>query len=174
AVKDSMGGPVAADREVVFMVQGHPPGFLFGSIVPKSAVTDNNGVAKAEYGWIQETGAASMATIRAYASPSVYTSATITIKAPDTTAPMTKLTTAGESDNAGGFITDVTCTLTASDPGGWGVNSTYYRVGHTGWREYTGPFTITSEGGTTVYYYSTDLAGNTEKPQYRTIVIHKK
>jgi hypothetical protein len=46
-------------------------------------------------------------------------------------------------------------------------------MGDRDWARYAGPFTISADGATTVYYYSTDLAGNVEAPKSRTILIHK-
>ena len=173
-IVDSGGRPVSPGYEVTFTADGYPPGSSHGAIWPKRAVTDNSGTATAEYGWVPEVGASSMGTIRAQAGVNASSRGAIAIRTKDTTPPVTELTTEGETDNAGGFISDVTCTLTASDPGGWGVNRTYYRIDEAGWQPYQGPFKITGEGGTTVYYYSTDLAGNVEKKKLRTVVIHKK
>ncbi|WP_158301425.1 OmpL47-type beta-barrel domain-containing protein [Methanocella paludicola] len=173
-VNDSMGRPVAGGYPVTFRAAGHPAGSLFGSIVPESAVTGMDGRATAEYVWVGETGAASHVIIEASAGAGLNASLVVDIRLPDTTPPATTLKAAGEPDNVGGFISDVTVTLDASDHGGWGVNETFYRTGDSGWARYTGPFTISAEGGTTVYYYSTDKAGNVETPKSRAIVIHKK
>ncbi len=173
-VNDSMGRPLAAGYPVMFRAAGHPEGSLFGSVVPESSSTEMDGRATAEYGWVGETGAASHAVIEASAGAGLNASLVIDIRLPDSTPPSTVLKASGESDNLGGFISDVTVTLAATDPGGWGVNETFYNIGDSGWARYTGPFTISGEGGTTVYYYSTDMAGNAEAPGSRTIVIHKK
>lgn len=173
-VTDSTGRPVAEGYPITFKVGGDRPGSLYGSVVPDRVTTDNGGRATAEYGWVPQLGAASHAVIEFSAGAGVNAIATLDIRAPDKTPPVTTLKGAGEPDNAGGYISDVTVTLTAADPGGWGVNETYYRTGDSGWIRYTGPFTVSGEGGVTIYYYSTDLAGNAEAPKSRTIVVHKK
>jgi hypothetical protein len=173
-VNDSMGRPVIEGYPVIFTAAGHPAGSLFGSIVPESAVTGNDGRATAEYGWVQEAGAASHTIIEASAGAGLNAGLAIDIRLPDTTPPETMLKASGEPDSVGGFISDVTVSLAASDPGGWGVNETFYRTGDSGWARYTGPFIISGEGGTTIYYYSTDRSGNVETPKSRVMVLHKK
>ena len=59
----------------------------------------------------------------------------------------------------------MTVTLTATDPGGWGVANTYYTTNGTtpttSSQVYSGPFTI--NGPTDVQFFSTDLAGHAEQ-----------
>ena len=172
-VRDSLGRPVAGGHSVTFTATCDRPG-SYGSIVPAHAVTDGEGRAGARYGRVPTAGSASFVTIGAYDGAGVGSSISIDIRAPDNTPPVTALKVTGEPDNAGGFISDVTATLTADDPGGWGVNETYYRIGDAGWTRYTSPITVSSEGGSTIYYYSTDMAGNAEMPKSRTVMIHKK
>jgi len=173
-VNDSMGRPVAAGYPVLFRAAGQPEGSLFGSVLPESPSTEMDGKAMAEYGWVGETGAPSHAVIEASAGAGVNASLVIDIRLPDTTPPSTALKASGEPDGVGGFTSSVAVTLAASDHGGWGVNETFYKIGDSGWERYMGPITISGDVGTTVYYYSTDLAGNAEAPGGRTIVIHKK
>ena len=66
----------------------------------------------------------------------------------------------------------MTVTLTASDSG-WGVNKTYYTTDGsaptTSSPVYTGPFTV--KQNTTVKFFSTDLAGNSEQPKTQVIAF---
>jgi uncharacterized repeat protein (TIGR01451 family) len=77
---------------------------------------------------------------------------------PTTTASISPL-----PNQAGWNNSDVTLTLTATDnEGGLGVANTEYSLGGANWLTYTNPFTITTEGLTTIYYKSTDNANNVE------------
>jgi hypothetical protein len=170
--KGSMELP-AAGYPITFKARGDTPGSLYGFVIPDHGMTDNEGRAMAEYGWVGMRGAASRVILEASYGTNVTGTLAVDIRSPDTAPPITKLRASGVPDNAGGYVSDVTCTLTTRDPGGWGTNETYYRVGDSGWKRYDGPFTITSTGGTTISYYSTDMAGNAETPKRRTIVVNK-
>jgi hypothetical protein len=90
----------------------------------------------------------------------------------DSMAPVTTLNTAGTADGSGGFTSDVTCTLTAADnDGGSGVNVIQYSFDGSSWFTFTKSFSIIKPGMTTVYYRSTDNAGNTEIAKVKGIVI---
>jgi len=80
---------------------------------------------------------------------------------PDNTPPVTEVQLAGTAGNGGWFKSSVTVTLTASDVGN-GVQYTKYRIDSGGWQTYSVPFAISSEGTSTVYYYSVDYDSNTE------------
>jgi peptidoglycan/xylan/chitin deacetylase (PgdA/CDA1 family) len=84
---------------------------------------------------------------------------------PDTTPPVTTITCNGGQCSTTGYTAPVTVALTATDNGGWGVASTYYTTDGstptTSSTVYTGPFTV--KQNTTVKFFSTDLAGNTEQ-----------
>lgn len=69
-------------------------------------------------------------------------------------------------DGANGwYVSPVTVILTAEDdPGGSGVASTEYRLDGGPWQPYVGPFTLSTDGITTVEARSTDNAGNVESP----------
>lgn len=174
-VTDSAGRTATADHPIIFTFLEDTPAAMQCPIIIAHSLTGDDGRATAEYGWVEAGRGASRTTIKAYVdgSPEVNASIDIDVRAVDSTPPATAFSSAGEPDNAGGYISDVTCTLAAQDPGGWGVNATYYRVGDRDWARYAGPFTISADGATTVYYYSTDLAGNAEAPKSRTILIHK-
>ncbi len=60
---------------------------------------------------------------------------------------------------------EVTVTLSASDTGGSGLAATYYKVGQDGQvKTYDAPIVLSGQGEPTVYYWSTDTAGNAETP----------
>jgi len=81
----------------------------------------------------------------------------------DTTPPTTTAMLSGTLGNNGWYTSDVQVTLTAADnAGGSGVAKTEYSFDGANWNLYSTPFTISSEGNTTVYYRSTDNAGNVE------------
>lgn len=81
----------------------------------------------------------------------------------DTIAPKTTHTLDGILGTEG-YISNVTVTLSASDATS-GVNYTHYKLNHGDWILYTEPFIVTEDGNYTLYYYSVDLAGNTESTQ---------
>jgi hypothetical protein len=83
--------------------------------------------------------------------------------------PTTTLTASGTLVD-GWYTSPVTVTLTATDL--WSVVAqTDYSFNGITWYTYSGPFTVTNEGTTTVYYYSTDNAGNVEPTKSYTIGI---
>ncbi|TLM71587.1 MAG: hypothetical protein FDZ70_08840, partial [Actinobacteria bacterium] len=84
------------------------------------------------------------------------TTGTATVRI-DTLAPVT--TASGVP--AGWASAPVTVTLSAADATS-GVAWTRYRVGSGAVQTYTAPFAVASEGTTTVYFWSSDNAGNTE------------
>jgi peptidoglycan/xylan/chitin deacetylase (PgdA/CDA1 family) len=99
-------------------------------------------------------------------------------QASDTTPPTTTISCNGAACASAAYTAPVTVTLTATDnPGGWGVDKTYYTTDGstptTSSPVYTGPFTV--KQNTTVSFFSTDLAGNAEQPstqaiQFKTVV----
>ena len=63
----------------------------------------------------------------------------------------------------GGYYSNPTVTLSASDSGGPGVKSTEYMLNSSGtWRPYTDPFQVTGDGTVTLQYRSTDRDGTVE------------
>jgi hypothetical protein len=70
----------------------------------------------------------------------------------------------------GWYVSDVTVTLAAKDDIS-GVNYTMYNLDGTGWTEYTGSFTVTTDGSHTVEYYSVDNVGNEESTKLTTFKI---
>jgi len=95
----------------------------------------------------------------------------------DTISPVTQASLVGHQFarvfDTSFFNTPIMVQLTATDPGfvvcdcdiastGSGVASTVYRVDDGKVQNYTGPFTVTSDGIHTVTFHSTDVAGNVE------------
>ena len=92
----------------------------------------------------------------------------------DTTPPVTtaSLDPAAPDGARGWYKSDVTVTLSASDPpnaddsAGSGVADTQYQVNGGGWQTYSGPFIVSNESlDNVVEFYSTDVAGNVEATQ---------
>jgi len=54
-----------------------------------------------------------------------------------------------------------------------GVKMTEYSFDENNWTEYTGPFYISTEGETTIYYRTHDLAGNIESTNYEKINLDR-
>ncbi|TFF95131.1 hypothetical protein EU546_03835, partial [Candidatus Thorarchaeota archaeon] len=79
----------------------------------------------------------------------------------DTTPPLTTIQLEGESNGNGWFISDVNVTLSATDDIS-GVAATAYSFDGNTWIDYHMPFEVSAPGLTTIYYNSTDVAGNTE------------
>ena len=90
----------------------------------------------------------------------------------DTTPPETTISLSGTLGLEGWYVSDVTVTLTATDDISW-VAETAYSFDGINWITYTDPFTITTEGSITVYYNSTDSAGNVEATKTEIIQIDK-
>lgn len=67
---------------------------------------------------------------------------------------------------------DVTVTLTATDVGS-GVSRTYVRVGAGSVATYTAPVVVSSDGTTTVSFWSVDKAGNVETTKTANVVIDR-
>jgi hypothetical protein len=79
----------------------------------------------------------------------------------DTVPPVTTDSLSGTLAGGTTYKSAVKVTLSASDPApGSGVAHTYYEVNGEGWQTYGSPFTVGYTGSYTVYYYSTDVAGN--------------
>jgi peptidoglycan/xylan/chitin deacetylase (PgdA/CDA1 family) len=83
----------------------------------------------------------------------------------DTNAPTTAISCNGGSCASTPYYQPVTVTLTATDPGGYGVAHTYYTTNGTAATTsspvYTAPFTI--NGPATISFFSTDLDGHAEQ-----------
>jgi len=100
----------------------------------------------------------------------------------DTVAPTIKISTSPATSGTVWVNKPVTVTLTATDPGGSnasGISKTYYAVnsvscvpGSTGsCSVYSGPFTISTQGQTYIYYWTQDKAGNVSAETYHWVSI---
>ena len=93
------------------------------------------------------------------------------IVAVDTTNPVTTLTPAISPDGDNGWYKTVpTLTITALDTGGTGVDHIYYNWNSASYAIYSTSLTP-AEGRNTLYYYSTDKAGNTETAKSSVIKV---
>jgi len=97
---------------------------------------------------------------------------------PDTTPPVTTANLSGTLGNNGWYISNVVVTLNATDTGGTcggggTVSSTEYGFDGASWNTYTAPVTVSNEGSTTIYYRSTDSAGNVELAKTQPVKIDK-
>ncbi|MFC0211469.1 OmpL47-type beta-barrel domain-containing protein [Paenibacillus chartarius] len=90
----------------------------------------------------------------------------------DTAAPVTTAQLSAEPNAAGWHREDVTVTLTAADEGA-GVAGTKVRLNGGEWSAYTAPVAVTTEGVTTVEYFSTDAAGNAEQVKSLQVKLDK-
>jgi hypothetical protein len=86
----------------------------------------------------------------------------VDLVAPDTTPPVTTCSITGTNP--------VTITLTATDDNS-GVNHTYYKIDDGSYATYTAPVQVSVPGEHTVYFYSTDMAGNTETEKSQDFTI---
>jgi len=98
----------------------------------------------------------------------------------DETPPTTTAVLAGTPGDNGWWVSDVQVTLNALDGPildplncGSGVASTEYSFDGLTWLAYSGPFTLVTEGITTLYYRSTDNEGNVEATKSQVIKIDK-
>ncbi|GAH43024.1 unnamed protein product, partial [marine sediment metagenome] len=80
----------------------------------------------------------------------------------DKTLPTTTHELDGVIGECGWFVSDVTVTLSAIDATSE-VDYTKYKLDEGTWTNYVDPFDVTEDGEYTLYYYSVDLAGNTEE-----------
>ncbi|NSW83806.1 MAG: chitobiase/beta-hexosaminidase C-terminal domain-containing protein [Syntrophothermus sp.] len=107
-----------------------------------------------------------------------FTSPNAPVPVPDVTPPVTTISLNGTAGNNGWYVSDVEVTLNAQDLPGpenvvSGVDRTEYSFDGVNWSTYGGPFTVTNEGSTTVYYRSIDKAGNLEATKEVAIQIDK-
>ena len=86
----------------------------------------------------------------------------------DSTPPVTVATTTGTEGKNGWFTSDVSVTLLASDTESPVSGTMYSQNGI--WNSYTSPFAVSSEGTTTIQYFSIDSQGNREVTS--TLVLH--
>ena len=89
----------------------------------------------------------------------------------DITPPVTAISLSRTAGTNGWYVSDVLVTLTATDDSS-GVKSTEYSFDETTWTNYA-PFTVSTEGTTTVDYRSKDNAGNVEATKSESLKIDK-
>lgn len=87
----------------------------------------------------------------------------------DATAPQTTFHVSGVAGSNGWYISPVTVTLTPADAGS-GLAATLYRINGGAWIN-GAQFTLGYDGQHTIEYYSTDVAGNSENVQQRTLSV---
>ena len=87
--------------------------------------------------------------------------------------PTTYINLTGVAGNNSWYRSNVNITLNAYDHSGKGVRETKYSFDNIVWNSYYGPFSITDEGTTTLFYYSSDFAGNSEPIQSVNVRIDK-
>ncbi|MEV6637409.1 copper-binding protein [Actinoplanes sp. NPDC051470] len=100
-------------------------------------------------------------------------SVTFTVVAPpqpDTTAPATTASAAGEQDGDGNFVGAATVTVTATDSES-GVARIQYALDAGGWTTYTAPVVVRTAGAHTLKYRATDNAGNTAPEKSVTFTV---
>ncbi len=90
----------------------------------------------------------------------------------DVSPPISNISLDGSTGNNDWLISDITVILSATDSIS-NADTTAYSFDNSTWVEYTTPFLITQEGNTTIYYKSTDLAGNVETIRARTTKMDK-
>ncbi|MEU1296668.1 family 16 glycoside hydrolase [Streptomyces sp. NPDC005840] len=78
----------------------------------------------------------------------------------DTTAPETSAEVKGVQNAQGQYVGSASVEITASDPGGSGVDRVEYALGDDAWQPYTTPVPVDRVGDHTVRYRATDKAGN--------------
>jgi len=92
----------------------------------------------------------------------------------DSLAPTTNISLSGTLGNNGWYVSNVQVALTATDnEGGSGVAKTEYSFNGITWNTYSAPIMVSTEGTTSVYYRSTDNAGNIEETKTKAIKIDK-
>jgi len=79
----------------------------------------------------------------------------------DTTPPVTGVTVDGTRNSDGAYVNRATVTVTATDPGGSGVDRIEYSLDGGPYIAHTTPLIVDRAGAHTVAYRATDKAGNT-------------
>lgn len=100
---------------------------------------------------------------------------TVLLDVSDVIPPITGITVDGTEGMRDWYTSDTTLTLKATDDeNGSGVEKTEYSLDTgTTWNVYTAPVSISSEGTTTVQYFSIDKSGNREEAKTKVIHIDK-
>lgn len=93
--------------------------------------------------------------------------------AAEVVTPSTTISLSGTQGSAGWFKSDVTVSLSATDVSNTGINRTEYSFNGSVWTRYTGPFNITKEGMTGIYYRSIDNASGVEPMKLKVVSIDR-
>jgi hypothetical protein len=179
-VSKSDGSPVADGFPVNFVIDqpgwtqdgpgslGNAPGIMI-----MSGCLTKNGVVDVDYGGVASKFAGSTVKLTVTLAGNNLTrdSKVVNIVPVDTVPPVTTMLLAGTTASDGTFTTPAQVTLSAADGSGSGVKTIEYGFDGDTWNTYTGPFTISSAGMTTVYYRSKDLVNNVETPKVKAIVL---
>ncbi|MEH7107972.1 OmpL47-type beta-barrel domain-containing protein [Bacillus sp. JJ1764] len=138
--------------EVKLKIEGVNPGTL-------TATTDSSGVATFSYVGEHEGSD----TVTATAALLTSNKANVSWISADSIAPVTTASLSPEKPDGqdGKYASPVTVSLSASD-NDTGVAVTEYRVNGGTWKNYTGPFSIGTDGTYSVEYRSKDNTGNEE------------
>jgi hypothetical protein len=88
----------------------------------------------------------------------------------DLTAPTTRCDLTGHMQGEF-YVSDVDVELIASDMVS-GVKYTMYKINDEEWMLYTQPFVVGGDGEYTIYFYSVDIAGNSEETQAKSFIIN--
>jgi outer membrane protein assembly factor BamB len=88
----------------------------------------------------------------------------------DATVPVTQSALSGAGGANGWYVSAVQASLSAVDNLS-GVAGTFYKVDGGAVQNYTGAFSLSSDGTHTIEYWSADLAGDVESPQTRIVRI---
>ncbi|MHA1169270.1 MAG: OmpL47-type beta-barrel domain-containing protein, partial [Candidatus Hodarchaeales archaeon] len=89
----------------------------------------------------------------------------------DSLPPVTVVNISSTPEPDGMYLENVTVTLTANDDV-TGVAETRYSLDGTSWNVYSGPFTLTSDGFSKIYYHSIDNTGNSEDIKVVPAALH--
>lgn len=91
----------------------------------------------------------------------------------ETALPETGISLSGTKGNADWFKSDVVVTLGATDNSNTGINRTEYSFNGSVWQRYTGPFNVTKEGPSAIFYRSVDNASGVEMMKVRVVSIDR-
>lgn len=151
-LRKSFGGAIIfsvnGDGRQLYQSRTFTPGFA-----PEQVKTDLTGVQYLELA-VDPANAGAINGAQA-----IWGNAKLSCSPPDTAAPVTTASVAGEASASGWYLTTPTVSLTAVD--NVAVAATQYRWGSGAWTDYTEPVVI-PDGSEAFEYRSTDKASNTE------------
>jgi len=101
-----------------------------------------------------------------YVSPTYFDTITLV-----TTPPNTTVSLFGTMGDKGWYISDVQIVFQVNPTAL--LNETWYRLDNGNWTKYDQPINITTEGQTSIEFYSTDKAGNSEGVKNITVKVDK-